>query len=155
MLGFSYVLRIWTLHFRCVCVCVCVCVLRWCHTATTWNAILKSVWMHPVTFGVSMELVPFWCQREEISFLLDYCTWRHTVIVHTRLFACNMASLSPELIYLNPSAFLMCFDLPRPSVSLLHLVAFYCAKLTVLIAKTRCRVCCVVLCCVVAYRTVL
>jgi hypothetical protein len=127
-------------------------VSRWCRSSKT-RSWFESMWMHRVTCPSSVEF-PSGTSEKKFPYLITTRDVTVSVIVHTRLFACNMTSLSAELIYLNPCIFLMCFELPRPSVSLLHLVAFYYAKLTVLIAKTKYRVCCIAFCCSLPYSAV-
>jgi hypothetical protein len=118
--------------------------------SSTTRSRFESVWLHRVTCRASVEFPSAASGKKFPSYLITARDVTLCVIAHTRLFAWNMTSASPELIYLNPCVFLMCLELPHPSVSLLHLVAFYYAKLTVLIAKTKCRVCYVV-----AYLTLL
>lgn len=120
-------------------------VLTWFYRCRTWSP-ANSARTNRVTSRSSVDFSSGASGKKFSSYLVAARKVTLCVIVDTRPLACNMTSLSPELIYLNPYVFLMSFALPRPSVSLLHLVVFYYAKLKVSIAKTRYSVCCSKLC---------
>jgi hypothetical protein len=89
-------------------------VSTWFYRSRTWSP-ANSARTHRVTSRSLQCGFLFWCQWKKFSsYLVAARKVTLCVIVDTRPLACNMTSLSPELIYLNPCVFLMSFALTTP-----------------------------------------